>query len=92
MRVSLDRALAADVLRRLPPEPRRRIKNALRDLLPDPFPSNPNVAVRQLDIAPDREAVYRVRVGTWRSVYVVRGATIQVIRILRRDESYAGLE
>lgn len=92
MRVALDRLLAADVLRRMPPEPRRRLKEALRALLEDPFPSNPKVDVRQLELDARREPIYRLKVGAWRAVYRVDSSRIQVVRIIRRDEGYAWLD
>ncbi len=92
MRVSLDQALAADVLRRMPPEPRKRIKAKLRLLEGDPLPSNRELGARQMESNPERSPVYRIKVGHWRIIYTVESSRVYVIRIMPRDEGYDWLD
>lgn len=92
MRLRMDRALAADVLRRMPPEPRRQLRSALRELLKDPYPTNPNVDVRRLEADPAKAPVYRLKSGAWRAIFLVEGSAVEVVRVMRRDEGYDWLE
>ena len=73
--------------RALPPTPKRRVKEALRQLALDPFgPETLEMATREL--------TYRVRTGNYRIVFQP-GPTedeILVIRIAPRSVAYEGFE
>lgn len=74
----------ADVLRQLPPEPKRKVRAALAELQRNPDLGNPL----------ERELIgmRRVRVGQLRIVYRVSTAGVEVIAIGPRRSIYTALE
>lgn len=89
MKVLLDPRHAAPALRRLAPEPRRRLKAALRLLGEDPSGLTNNLDVKRLDAEPG-QPMYRLRVGDWRVAFTV-DEDVVVLRIFHRGEGYGWL-
>ena len=91
MKLLLDEARAADVLRSAVPTLRKNLKRALRRLADDPSERNPQLDVKKL--ATDREGptMYRLRVGDWRVAYTIEPNNIVVLRIFHRSEGYGWL-
>jgi mRNA-degrading endonuclease RelE of RelBE toxin-antitoxin system len=82
---------AAREVRALPPQVRARLKKALARLAADPH-GRKGLDVKRLRSPQLPEPVYRVRVGGWRAVYLVRGSTVAVVRVFARDEGYGWME
>lgn len=91
MKVRLTPGAAAE-LRLLPPQVRSRLRKTLAQLATDPFGRKTGLDVKRLRSPQTPEAVYRVRVGGWRAVYLVRGSTVAVVRVFARDEGYGWME
>jgi len=91
-RVRLDPDAAAPILRALPPTTKRMIRESLRALAEDPSGVSNRLDVRQLDREPKEPHVFRLRMGDWRAVFVVRGAEVLVIRIFPRSDGYGWME
>ena len=89
--VLLDEEWATPVLRRLPPATKKRVKAGLRFLRDDPFETNPKADILRLDTDPEREPVYRLRVGDWRIVFTRDARFVKVVRIMHREEGYEWL-
>jgi len=73
-------------LRKLPAESRRRIAKGMRLLEEDPFRPRPKA-----DILPIRDTEprkYRLRVGDYRTVYMVAGSEVKVIEVFARGREY----
>ena len=75
----------------MPPEPKRRMKEALGRLAKDPAGRTTGLDVRQLDVRSDYP-VHRLRMGDWRAAWFVRDGNVEVIRIFHRSEGYGWLE
>ncbi len=91
-RVRLDAAFAEPALRQMPPQPRRRLKEALRRLQEDPTGRTVGLGVRELDTSDELPRLYRLRVGDWRAVFAMRGNDLIVARIFHRRDGYGWLE
>lgn len=91
-RVVLDEEHATHALRRLAPTIRKQLRAALSRLEDDPFAPGDGLDLKRLELDPAKEPVFRLRVGRWRIVYVVRGIEVQVMRVMHRDEGYDWLE
>ena len=74
----------ADVLRRLPPERKRKVRAALAELQRDPKLGEP--------LERELTGMRRVRVGQLRIVYRVSTAGIEVLAVGPRRSIYAELE
>jgi mRNA-degrading endonuclease RelE of RelBE toxin-antitoxin system len=90
--VRLDAALAASVLAHLPPQPKRRMKDALRLLGQDPTGRTVGLDVLELDTGDRLPRLYRLRVGAWRAVFAVDERGIIVTHIFHRRDGYGWLE
>lgn len=89
MKVLLDPRQAAPRLRQLAPEPRRKLKAALRLLAKDPSGMAEELDVKRLDAEPG-PAMYRLRIGDWRIAFTLDEAIV-VLRIFHREEGYGWL-
>jgi mRNA-degrading endonuclease RelE of RelBE toxin-antitoxin system len=74
----------ADVVRQLPPEPKRKVRAALVELQQDPDLGEP--------LERELTGMRRVRVGQIRIVYRASAAGIEVIAIGPRRSIYTALE
>lgn len=85
-------ARAAEAMRELAPQTKRRLKSAILDLPEDPQGHKGLLEVKRLR-SPNVEATfYRLRVGDWRAVYRIKGRVIEVIRVFHRREGYGWME
>lgn len=89
MKVRLHPHTAASVLGTLPPDVKRRIRDALRLLGADPTGRSNGLDVKRLDTNPG-QPIFRVRLGDWRAAYTVQ-SEIFVLKIFHRDEGYGWL-
>lgn len=76
-------------VRTLAPEPKKRIRAALRAIREDPRAEELDVKLLRTD---GDFRVYRARVGTYRIVYSPQGEHTYVWRIMHRSEDYGWLE
>jgi mRNA-degrading endonuclease RelE of RelBE toxin-antitoxin system len=74
----------ADVVRRLPPQPKRKVRAALAELQRDPDLGEP--------LERELTGMRRIRVGQLRIVYRVATAGVEVVAIGPRRSIYAELE
>jgi mRNA-degrading endonuclease RelE of RelBE toxin-antitoxin system len=74
----------ANVLRQLPPEPKRKVRAALAELQRDPDLGSP--------LERELTGMRRVRVGQLRIVYRISTAGVEVIAIGPRRSVYTALE
>ena len=79
-----------EILASLPPAPKRLMRAALDALAEDPRPHG--FDWKRLETAETSEPAYRLRVGDYRVVYVVRGAQTRVVRIFHRREGYRWMQ
>lgn len=89
MKVLLDLRHAAPTLRHMAPQPRRRLKAALRLLAADPSGLSNNLDVKRLDVDPG-PPMYRLRVSDWRIVFTV-DQDLFVLRVFHRSDGYGWL-
>ncbi len=68
---------------------KRRVKLALAELAKSEKPGGPNVLIKRLDAPGSGEAIFRLKIGDYRAVYVIRGPEIRVLRVFDRDDGYA---
>ncbi len=73
-------------LRKLPPDARKRIANALRVREEDPFRARSKADIRILEGTEPRK--YRIRVGDYRAVDSVAGKEVRVIEVFVRGRGY----
>jgi hypothetical protein len=90
MRVELERPVA-DFVRGLPPEPKRRVRSALRALGTDWTGRQRGLDVKQLDLPVGEEPLYRLAVGPLRFAFLVEGRTLRIVRGFPRTEGYGWL-
>jgi mRNA-degrading endonuclease RelE of RelBE toxin-antitoxin system len=74
----------ADVVRQLPPEPKRKVRAALAELLRDPDLGEP--------LERELTGMRRIRVGRLRIVYRVSAVALEIVAIGPRRTIYAELE
>ena len=91
-RVRLDIRNAAERLAAMPPGPKRRIKEALRQLASDPTGIAHELDVKELRPTEAVPRAFRARIGEWRIVFVVTPREIAVLRIFSRSEGYGWME
>lgn len=91
MDVVLERT-ALDALRTLAPTPKRRVKAALAELALRAHVEPGSDRVKRLDAPTVGEPVYRLRIGDYRAVYVIRRKEVKVLRVFHRQEGYRWLE
>ncbi len=91
-RVRLDPDHAADILQRLPPAPKRVIRQALRELAEDPTGLSNGLDIKELDRAGGRNRAFRLRAGDWRVGFLLLPKEIQAVKILHRREGYDWLD
>lgn len=80
-------ALAA--LRSLPPAPKKTIRLAIDALQSDARPRG--YEWKRLETSTTSDLVFRLRVGSYRVAYVLRGTDVRVVRVFHRDEGYRWL-
>ncbi len=91
-RVRLDPAFAADVLRHLPPEIKKPLREALRSLADDPTGRATRRDVKGLDTSGELPRLFRLRHGEWRAVFALQGGDVLVLRIFHRGDGYGWME
>ena len=74
----------ADVMRQLPPEPKRKVRAALAELLRDPDLGEP--------LERELTGMRRIRVGRLRIVYRVSAVALEIVAIGPRRTIYTELE
>lgn len=89
MKILLDPADAAPVVRALAPALKRRVKRALKLLGEDPTGITSRLDVKRLD-TDSGQPIYRLRVGEWRIAFTVDVAVV-VLRVFHRSEGYGWL-
>lgn len=67
---------------------KRRVKGALATLAKSEKPGGPHALIKRLDAPGSGEAIFRLKVGDYRAVYVVRGPEIRVLRVFDRAAGY----
>ncbi|MBU7039004.1 MAG: type II toxin-antitoxin system RelE/ParE family toxin [Theionarchaea archaeon] len=65
---------------------REKIRLALRNLETDPFKSRSGTDIKRLSHT--RPTKYRLRVGTYRIIYVVENKTVKVLEVFKRGKEY----
>lgn len=68
------------------PGPKRRVKQALREIGDDPMNRDGKLDFKRLDSNPGT-AIFRVRVGDWRIAYTI-DEDVAVLRIFHRRDGY----
>jgi mRNA-degrading endonuclease RelE of RelBE toxin-antitoxin system len=91
MRVRLDPDGARPVLRAMPPDARKKMRAALRKLADDPSGRSARLDVKRLR-TPGEPSAFRLRMGEWRAVWLLRKRSLDVIRIFHRSEGYGWLD
>lgn len=76
-------------IRSLPPATKRQVRTALDTLARDGLEAAVDLRRLSTDAG---TPVYRVRVGTWRIVFMLDGDAAQVLRVFPRREGYAWME
>lgn len=91
-RIRLDPDHAAQVLAELSPPTRRKLRDAMRTLGDDPLAHASGLDVKELKTPESGPRAFRLRVGDWRVVYLLREREIQVLRIFHRRDGYGWME
>jgi mRNA-degrading endonuclease RelE of RelBE toxin-antitoxin system len=65
---------------------REKIKFTLRNLETDPFKSRSGTDIKNLSHT--RPTKYRLRVGTYRLIYIVENKTVKVLEVFKRGKDY----
>lgn len=86
MKVLLDPQHAAPALRSMPPAPKRRVRQTLKNIAEDPMNRQGGLDFKRLDSNPGT-AIFRVRVGDWRIAYTI-DSDVVVLRIFHRADGY----
>jgi mRNA-degrading endonuclease RelE of RelBE toxin-antitoxin system len=68
------------------PDPKRRVKQALKDIGRDPMNRRGQLDFKRLDSNPGA-AIFRVRVGAWRIAYTI-DEDVVVLRVFHRGDGY----
>lgn len=80
-----------DVLARLPPGAKKGLRHAL-DQLREDGPDSSRLNIKALAAPPGVAPVFRMKVGTWRVAFRLRGRDIEVIHIFPRKDGYGWME
>lgn len=83
---------AKGVLRAVPPETRRRLKQAISALADDPTGRAGKLDVRALEVPQAAEPISRLAVGSFRVAFAKEKRLLRVLRIFHRSEGYAWIE
>jgi mRNA interferase RelE/StbE len=78
---------AAKVLNRFDDKTKRRIKETLEVLEEDPYHKRSGADIKKL--AGTDPVLYRLRIGNYRIVYAVKGATVWITEIFHRSKGYS---
>jgi len=90
-RLVLEDEGAAEFFRALAPAPKKALRQALDRLREDPSGKKHDLDVRWLE--GDRsQGLRRLRVGTFRVIFAVKGDVIRVTRIMHRSTGYDWLD
>jgi mRNA-degrading endonuclease RelE of RelBE toxin-antitoxin system len=65
---------------------REKIKFTLRNLETDPFKSRSGTDIKNLSHT--HPTKYRLRVGTYRIIYIVEDKTVKVLEVFKRGKGY----
>jgi mRNA-degrading endonuclease RelE of RelBE toxin-antitoxin system len=65
---------------------REKIKFTLRNLETDPFKSRSGTDIKNLSLT--HPTKYRLRVGTYRIIYIVEDKTVKVLEVFKRGKGY----
>jgi mRNA interferase RelE/StbE len=65
---------------------RTKVVKKLRELEKDPYRSRPKVDIKKLK-GPNKD-YYRLRIGNYRAIYVIKGNKIMIAKILPRSKAY----
>jgi mRNA-degrading endonuclease RelE of RelBE toxin-antitoxin system len=84
-------SVAAKFLERLDRGTAARIRKCLGLLSENPYHSRPGADIKQLS-GSSNPVFYRLRVGDYRTIYVVDGRKVKVTEIMARGRGYAWLE
>ena len=74
--------------KKLPPDMKKRVRAALRNL----GAGDKHLDIKKLKGVGDREDLYRLRVGTYRITYKSEKKVIKVVRIDSRGKDYSWLD
>lgn len=74
--------------RRLPASDQDRVRAALAALAADPAKKRPGADIKRL--VKTKPPKHRIRVGSWRVVYLIDGDTVHVIEVFARGRGYRG--
>jgi len=77
-------------LKSLHVEMQQRIKRVLVELSEDPYHSRPKADIKKL-VGP-KIGYYRLRMGNYRAIYVIKEKDVLVAKILSRSKAYDWLE
>jgi mRNA-degrading endonuclease RelE of RelBE toxin-antitoxin system len=83
-------AEAAEAVRRLPTPLKAKLKKAMAGLARDPFGHEGTPGIRKL--RSKSGAVFRLRVGAWRIVYLVDRNEVRVVRVFPREDGYGWMD
>ncbi len=78
-------------LRFLDHDTRERVKQHLRELGRDPFSRRPKADIKILH-GSRNPALYRLRIGSYRAIFAVKGEQVMVTEIVHRSRGYKWLE
>lgn len=79
-------------LRTFAPSTKRIVKAGLAGLADEPNPPGQRGLIKRLDAPGSGNPVFRLRVGDYRAVYVVRGQEVRVLRVFHRSEGYKWIQ
>ncbi len=74
----------------IPPELREHIKRSLGELKDDPYRSRPRADIKRLKGT--KRDYYRIRIGSYRAIYVIEGYEVRVAKILPRSKAYGWID
>ena len=77
-------------LKDLPPDLQIQIKERLEELGKDPYRPRPRTDIKRLK-GPKRD-YYRLRIGSFRAIYVIEGYNVMIAKILPRSSAYDWIE
>jgi mRNA interferase RelE/StbE len=73
-------------LKKLPEKEKKKIKEGLKELENDPSKTRAKVDIKKLiNTKPQK---YRLRIGNYRSVFVIEEKTVKIIEIFMRSKGY----